>query len=187
VDSELNSFRAGDSVAWKKTSDLYPPIGGWAAKYHLTSASGKFDVTSTVDSDAYLFAISSDASKALAAGVYSFVGYVERGSGADLERHTLWTGSIEILPNLADETSPSDRRSFARQSLEKVEAAIKSYSTRPVLELEIAGRRLIRPKLEDLMKLRSQLILEIQNEENLERINQGLGSRKVLARLAPTQ
>jgi|SRR5689334_23483977 hypothetical protein len=186
MDSELTSFRAGDSVSWTKTSDLYPPSDGWAAKYHVTSAAGKFDVSSTVDSETYLFTITSTASTALAASTYSFVGYVEKGSGAGYERHTLWTGSIEILPNLAAETTPSDRRSFARQSLEKVEAAIKSYSTRPVREIEIAGRRIVRPSLEDLMKLRSQLILEVQNEENTDRINQGLGSRKVLARLGPT-
>ncbi len=184
--TEIPNFRAGDTVTWMKTSSTYPATDGWTAKYRITSAAGKKDVTATSSDSDYLFTIAPADSGSVAAATYTFAGWVEKGSGPTLERHTLWTGTITVSADIAAAGSAQELRTFARQNLDKVEAAIASYSVRPVLELEIAGRRIIRPSLSDLMKLRSQLLLEVQEEENLERITAGVGSKKVLGRISAT-
>lgn len=183
--TEIEQFRAGDTLQWRKSEPDYPASDGWSAHYRLSGAQ-QIDVDAVASGDDFDFTIKPVDSDDYIAGEYSYAGWVEKGSGASLERYTLWVGTVTITPNLAALTGTTDNRSFARIELEKIETAIKNYSTNPVTEIEIAGRRFVRPELSDLLKLRSQIRAEIEQEADAVRIEQGLGGKKVLVRMGAT-
>ena len=179
---EITDFRAGDTVAWTKSSSDYPASAGWTGKYRLSGAQ-QIDVTAAASGDDYLFTITAQTSASFTPGFYTFSGWVEKGSGASYERHELWSGLIEILTNLATQTGVQDNRSITRRTLEKIENAIYDYSTNPVDEIEIAGRRIVRPSLADLLKFKNLLTSELAREDAATDLNAGLGRKKLLARM----
>src|SRR5262245_1932840 len=107
-------------MSWRKTSGDFPASDGWSGKYRL-SGPAQIDVNGTVDVDDYLFTISSSSSMSIAAGTYTFAGWVEKGTGATKEKHTLWSGTVTVSPDLSAQKGVTDNRSQIRRTLQKIE------------------------------------------------------------------
>lgn len=96
---------------------------------------------------------------------------------------TLRQGLIEVTPNYATTTN-LDYRSDAQKLLDIVEEAIKArIEGGAVKEYEIAGRRLDRYPLTDLLALRSQLQKEVAQEKRAIALSKGL-DRRIYVRFA---
>lgn len=177
--NEPEQFRAGDTVQWKKSLDLYKADESWSITYSMRGVSGVIDITGTADGSDHLISISAATSSAYTAGIYDVVGYVEK----DSERHTIFSSRIEVLPDIAAAGSSYDGRTHVARTLANIEATIESRASKEILESMIEGVQIKRIPHEDLLKLRSKYLQWYQQEQAAERIKLGKGSgRRILTR-----
>lgn len=180
--SEPTQFRAGDTVLWSKSLADYSPADSWVLKYKFVGSAGKSDdITATVSGDAWVVTVAKTVTAALAAGIYTLIGWVEKGT----ERYTVAETTVQILTNIAIASAATDTRSHARKTLALIEAAIESYAVRPVEQLSIAGRTWTRPSLETLNRLRSKYAKLVRREVEKERRAKGLPAKRILAQFPP--
>ena len=172
--NEPKQIRGGITTSWLEELSDYSATNGWALKYRLAGTTGNYDVTAVGVGTVHTVTITADVSKEWIAGSYILIGYVEKGTGASLERHDVFNGTIDLLPNIAGATAAADYRTHARKTLALIEAAIESYAVRPVEEITIAGRTIRRPKLEQLVSLRSRYQFLVKQEGMSERAANGL-------------
>ena len=173
---------AGDTLTWKITLPDYPASDGWTLHYRLINATWHLDITTTPSGDDHLINVAATISAAYTPGEYDWQSYVTDVSG---DRFTIQSGSMEVKPNWAAQTSSLDTRSTAKQILDSLEAAwVTAASKRAfVFEYRIANR---------LMKFatRAEWIAELEywrrevaREDRAEKIAAGLdGGRKVYVR-----
>lgn len=180
--TEIQNFRAGDTLSWTKSSSDYPATDGWTAKYRLSGLGGQIDLTAAADGADFLFTIQANTSADYVAGAYSYAGWVEKGTGPALEKHTLWSGTIDILQDLSALEGASDQRSIARRTLERIDAAILRHATNPVEELEINGRRYKYPSMADLIRFRQTYEKAVRDEDAASNLAQGRPRSKILVR-----
>lgn len=174
--AEPAKIRSGVTTGWTKDLPDYPVSGSWALKYRLAGAEANYTVVASGVLTVWTVTITADASKAWVPGTYNLLGYVEKGADAALERHDVFTGTIEVLPNIAGAVSASDLRTHARKTLALIEAAIESYAIRPAEEITIAGRTIRRPTLQQLASFRARYQFFVKQEEVAERAANGLES-----------
>lgn len=143
--NEPTEIRAGDSVAWTRELAEYSTADGWALKYRLLYASGAaVDVVSTGAGTLHSVNLTAADTAAYAAGSATLVAYVEKGSGGTLQRSTLESTPVTILPNLITAAN-HDGRSENQIALANARAALASYMAKGqahVAEYDIAGRRM---------------------------------------------
>lgn len=137
------SVTAGDSISWLQSLSDYPASSGWALKYALRSTAGKIDLTSAASGDDHLITVTPAASALWTAGTYQFQKYVEKGSAETLQRVTLGLGSMIVAASLAAMTTATDTRSWARRSLEAIEAVIEGRASRSdkSYQIDFGGNR----------------------------------------------
>ncbi len=141
--NEPTEIRAGDSVAWERELEDYSAADGWALKYRLLWAVGTaVDITSTGSGTLHSVILTSATTATFVAGTATLVAYVEKGSGAALERRTLESNVIKVLPNLT--IAPThDGRTGNQIALEAARAALASYMAKGqlhVAEYDVGGR-----------------------------------------------
>lgn len=172
--TEPTEIRAGDSIVWERELEDYSAADGWTLKYKLLWAAGTA-VTFSATGVGTLHSVSLAAgdTAGYAAGTATLVGYVEKGAGATLERATLSTSLVTILPDLTAATT-HDGRSANRIALDNARAALASYMAKGqahVAEYDIAGRR---------MKFRdSQQIVDLIRYYEAEVAREGRAARGV--------
>ena len=141
--NEPSTIRAGDSVAWERDLEDYSASDGWTLKYRILYATGTaVGFSATGVGTLHSVSLTAAATAAYTAGAASLVAYVEKGSGASLERKTLESTVIEILPDLGAATT-HDGRSDSEVALEAARAALKTYMENGqahVAEYDIGGR-----------------------------------------------
>lgn len=141
--AEPNAIRAGDTVTWTRTLPEHSAADGWSLKYRLLYASGTAkDITSTGSGTEHTVSLSSADTASYTAGAATLAAYAEKGSGASLERVTLESQPITILPNLVTAAN-YDNRSQAAKALADAKAAHAAYMASGrvhVAEYTIAGR-----------------------------------------------
>lgn len=174
----LSLLRAGDLWTWKESAPSDYPNSTYTLKYELQGLhSTRITLTATASGADYLFSILPSTSKTYLPGKYRYIKYFELTSTPANERKTIEEGTLEILENIATTQGGYDARSKLQKSLDQVDNAIVSYSVRPVDQITIGSgvgsRTLVRPKLEDLLKVRNQLLWEIQEEEAAEKLKKG--------------
>jgi len=180
--TEPTKLRAGDSISWTKSFGDYTSANGYQLKYRVIGSAGiAAAVSATADGDGWSCTITKAISTTLAAGIYTLIGWVEKG----LERVTVSETSIQILTNLVDATLATDTRSHARKTLTLIEAAIESYAVRPVEQISIAGRTWTRPSLDILNRLRSKYAKLVRIEVEKERRAKGLAPKQIVAQFPP--
>ena len=166
-------MRAGDTLAWTRECSDYPPSAGWTLKYALRASEDvAIDITASGAGTTYSIAVSSATSSPWTAGRYAWQAYVELAG----VRHTLATGAMEVLPNLA--LGDFDARSFASRALAAVEATILGRATSgqiDTIDMMLEGRGLKRDPA-TLLRLRSELTLEVQRERAAEDVAAGTGA-----------
>lgn len=167
--------RAGDTWEWRR-EDLATdyPASTWTLTYTFVNASAKFQITASADGDEFSITVAA-ASSNKPAGVYTWVAKVSYSG----EVHTVGSGSITVLPDLATLTV-HDGRSHARKVLDAIEALLENRASIDQKSISIAGRTLERTPIADLLALRSVYRTEARNEEAKENLARGEGTARVI-------
>jgi len=176
---EPTTIRAGMTTSWTKVLSSYSQVDGWALKYRLAGVSAQYDIAAVGVGTSWTVTIKSDTSKGWVAGSYILTGFVEKGTGADLQRFEIFNSTVGLLPDTAAAASAIDLRSHARRELALIEAAIEKWTGRPI-ELIIDGKTRIYQKLQELYSVRQFYAAEVKSEVNAERVSHGQKSNKSL-------
>jgi hypothetical protein len=177
--TEPASVVAGDTLAWRITLADYP-ADVWTLKYRLINAGGKIDITAAASGTDHLVGVAAATSAAYAAGDYTWTAWAEK----TLERVTVRSGNMTVLPNVAELLS-LDGRSSAARIVAQLTAAYESYtvSNGHVSEYEIAGRRMKYRNGAEILEQLNFWEARVASEKRAERIAAGLGGgNKVLVR-----
>src|ERR1044071_5619916 len=121
--TEPSLLIAGDTWQWRR-EDLagdYPASGGWTLGYQLVNAAQRYAFAAATDGDVFAISVPAATTAGYAPGLYTLGGRVTKST----EKHTVFTGSLRIKPDLAGATAAVDTRSHARKVLEAVEALIE--------------------------------------------------------------
>ena len=157
-----SKITAGDTAGWLIYLTDYPSPA-WVLSYTLVNATSKktFSGTQYLTSSNHHILIPKATTAAWGAGVYGYQASVTDGTS----RYVVETGTIEIIPDFAQVSTGLDNRTFAKKSLDAIEAVIYNRASQAQLEYTIAGRQLkfISPK--DLMDLRDRFAAEYRSEE----------------------
>lgn len=160
-ETEPLTLRAGDSARWARTLADYPASAGWALSYVLLSASARIEIASAADGDAHAVTLPAATTAGYAPGAYTWAAVVTKGT----DRYTVGSGRVEILPDLAAETTLAhDGRSHARKALEAIEAWIESADP-SVARRKIADREIQFIPIAELLALRDRYRREVRAED----------------------
>jgi hypothetical protein len=150
---------AGDSWIFSRDySDFPRPT--WTAIAYFEKADETFNVASTASSTAQLFTITAATSATYSAGRYRVRIRVTDGSST-LTAESAWV-VVQLDPAQAGNQDP---RSWARRTLDAVEAFLEGNASTAQASMSIAGRSISRWSLSELMQLRGQLRGEARSEE----------------------
>lgn len=177
--TEPTEIIAGDTLQWTKTITDYPAGDGWTLKYKFINADGGFDITSTADGDDHAISETAATTLAYSPGTYSWISYVDNSSS---ERFTIARGTIEVLPDLADQAAGYDNRSHAKTMLDAIESTLEGKATNYQLDLlrKSLGDKAIDRNPEMLKKWRTYYRAEYQQEINKEKFKQGKSSGRII-------
>ena len=176
---EPAEVRAGDTIKWKRSLDLYKANDGWSLQYAFRGSSGTIDISASADGADHLINVAPSTSAAYSAGIYDVIGYVTKGS----DRHTVFSSRIEILVDLATAGSSYDGRSHVKKTLDAIEAVLENRATKEIEESTIEGVAIKRIPHSELLTFRSKYLQWYQQEQASERLKQGQGSgRTILTR-----
>ena len=179
--TEPVSIRAGETISFTKSlSDYSPP--DWTLKYKIIGASGIGDATVTPGTSDYAVVFSNAVTKLIAAGIYTLYGWVEKGSGATLEVHAIYSQLLTVLADLSVVTAATDTRTTNKKILDQIETAITEYTVKPVDAISIANRTFQRPSLLTLQKLRSRYVVIVNKEIELTNRANGIAPKRILGR-----
>ena len=179
--TEPDTLIAGDTAKWLKTLDDYRPTDGWSLSYILLNATGKITITSSASGTDHMVNVSASTTVSWPAGSYAWSAKVTHANG---EAYTVASGTITVSPSFAANTL--DTRSHARKTLANIEAYLENPNNLTSSMYEIAGRRLERFSIPELLKLRDRYKYEVAREEIAERVARGLpDKRRVMVRFGP--
>jgi len=154
-----SSLTAGDTWSWTAEYGDYP-AGTWTATAYFENSAESFEVSSSADGTAHAFAETAAISADLGAGKYHVSVRVTDGSSS----YVAETGWCEVKADPAA-AAKVDHRSWARRTLDAVEAFIEGNATTAQQSMSIAGRSISRWSISELMQLRSELRGEVRTEE----------------------
>lgn len=152
------SHQAGDTLRFDiLKGDFDPSVD--IVNVYLSSNANNYTFQSTDNENYFRFDVAALSTGSWQKGLYTLQASVTCEDGAVF---TIHTSNIEIFPNLS--IGNADPRSHARRVLESIEAVIEGTASSDVLAYEIAGRRLERYPISELLKLRSIYRREFQSE-----------------------
>jgi len=163
---------AGDTVKWTKSLADFPAADSWELKYTFVSASGQFDVTSTVSGANHLLTILAATSANFDADDYSWQGYATLSA----ERYLFATGSAVIKANFDAETGAYDARTTIHKTMVALEAMTLGKASIDQSSMSIAGRSLARYSPEELITWLEKYKAWYAEEVRRENIANGLGN-----------
>lgn len=171
-----STLRAGDTLADTFSLGDYPATS-WVLSFTLINATAKVTINCGASGDDHALSVAAATTAGYAPGAYSWVAHV---TGPGSARYTLSSGSVEVLPNMAA-ASTYDSRSNARKALDAVEAALATYGAKAYLQsISIGDRAQSFRDPGEFMAFRDRLRLEVQREDNAERMRQGLAPKNRL-------
>jgi hypothetical protein len=156
---------AGDSLSFRFSDSDFPRNDGWTVQLRLNGAealsvNGSADVD---DAAAHLIAATSTTTAGWDAGFYAWAFFATKAS----ERHTISTGTIEILANPANVSAGTEQRSFARQALAAIEVLLLNRSDQ--LSFSVFGRSYQYESRQALMDYRRELQRDVAEEDEAAR------------------
>jgi len=168
---------AGDTAKWLKSLPDYLPADGWVLAYTLINGTSKITFSATTSGTDHLVNVAAATTAAWAAGDYDWRATVSKAG----EVYTVASGFITVAPAFA--ASTLDNRTHARKALANIEAYLENAQNLTAASYEIAGRRLARIGLPELLALRDRYKFEVAREDATSRAAQGLpDSRRVMVR-----
>jgi hypothetical protein len=174
------AFPAGDTFSVERTYADYPASEGWTVRFVIVNADNRYEVQGFAFDGKHLVDADSIETASWAAGDYKWKVYAEDGSSPSV-RHTVESGSINILPDL--DAGPIDDRSHVKKTLDLIEREIEIRTSGSVESYSISGRQLAKTPMSDLLEMRSRYRAWYEQELQAERVARGLGTkRKVLTR-----
>ncbi|MCH9835905.1 hypothetical protein K0U83_09595 [bacterium] len=174
--TEPTEIRAGDLTEWNKDLPVYP-ASEWTLVYTLINASSKITITASASSDTHAVSEPAATTAAWSAGFYTWTAQVTNITDA-LQKHTVLAGNLDILPDLtAAGTTTYDGRSYAKITLDAIEAVIQNRASKDQMSYTIHDRQLSRMSVDDLFKFRDQFRGEVANEDATQ---EGVSGKKVV-------
>lgn len=154
--------RAGDTFLLELGAGDYPADESWTLEATFRKPNGA-DVffTSTANGSSHLFSINYLTTQDWVKGDYT--GEIRAVNGS--QRFTVWTGYLEILPDLNLEDPNYDARTHARKMLDLVESVLENRASKAILSTTIAGQSISRYSPEQLLNLRDFYRAEVAAEE----------------------
>jgi hypothetical protein len=172
--------RAGTTWTWQRQNLSDYPASAWTLKYAFKNAVAHFELTATASGDWYTATIAAATTLGYEPGKYRWVAWVESG----MEKYEVDTGWLEVLPPYNQATQAArDDRTHARRTLDAIEAVIENRATVDQMEYTIGNRHLKRMPVADLMKWRDYYRDQVFAEEANERIRNGYGASRLVAKL----
>jgi hypothetical protein len=165
---------AGNTWQWDREYGDYP-AGTWTATAYFENKAKAFNVAATAEGTAHRFTISAATSATYPAGRYRISVRVTDGSQVFIAE----TGYCEVEADPAA-AGTRDTRTWARRTLEAVEAFLEGNATTAQQSMTIQGRSISRWSLPELTAWRDKLRQEVKMEEQGSRA--GLG-RNIKVRL----
>ena len=130
------SFAAGTTVKYRRRFSDYPAGGGWTLRLHLAGAS-VLAKTAAADGDDFVLTIAAeDTAGAFAPGLYK---WVERVSNVGGEVYEVASGTVTVLPNLAEATEGSEQE-WVERAITALKAHIEGRLPAGMESYQIAGR-----------------------------------------------
>jgi len=156
------AIRAGDTLLLSISLSDYPASDSWTLTYTFRKPNGSdISFASTADGDDHAITVAYGTTQTWEPGTYSGEARVDDGS----QRFTVWSGFIEVLPDLSIQDPNYDARSHARKMLDAIEAVLENRATKAILSTTIAGQSISRYSPEQLLSLRSFYRSEVDAEE----------------------
>lgn len=177
--TEPAALSAGDTARWLKTLPDHPATDGWALTYTLVNAAARITFTAAASGADHLISVPAATTAAWAPGAYTW--RAQAALAADV--YTVGSGTLQIEPAFGAAT---DARSHARRALANIEAYLENANNLTAAMYEIAGRRLQRMPIPELLALRDRYVAEVAREDAAARAARGLpDKRRVLVRFGP--
>lgn len=184
--NEPLQFRAGDSVAWTRELSEYPAADGWQLKYRLLYASGSaVNISAAGSGTTHSVSLSAADTAAYTAGTATLVAYVEKGAGPTLERVTLESTQISILPNLVTART-FDGRSAAAIALANLRAALNSMASNQsltVASVSLEGRSTTFRSIAELQDAINHYERQVFKETAALALMNGISAARVVVRM----
>ncbi len=183
-DTEPTEIRGGDVVQWTKSLPDYLP-SAWTLVYTFTiqaTTTARVQVTATDNGDdthlATMSIVNTQALDPAATGSpFNTVRWIARVNDGT-NYHTVGSGTMRVLPDLAAATSGFDDRSHVKKVLDLIQAVIEGSATRAYLA-DTTGDRSIQYKTdEELIVMHKRYLMLYEKELQAERIAAGLGGNK---------
>ena len=169
--------RAGDALSLTWSISDYPATAGWVARLTLINSGARYQASAVASGADHLLTVTSATTAAWAAGTYTAQVDVTLAA----VRHTVASGTLQVLPDLAAASAGYDTRSPARQALEAAEVALATHGARAYLQsIEMGDRKQTFTSPGEFLGFISRLRSQVQAEDNAERMRQGLQPRNKL-------
>jgi hypothetical protein len=165
--TEPAALVAGDTAKWSRALPDYPADDGWVLSYTLVNANNRYSFAATASGADHAVSVAATTTANYAPGSYDWRAQVAKTG----EVFTVGAGQLVVQPSFA---SATDGRSSARKSLDQVQAYLADANNLQAAEYEIAGRRLKRLSIPDLLALQSNLQLQVKRETVAQRAAAGL-------------
>lgn len=169
--TEPAALLAGDTAKWLKTLPDYPASEGWTLTYTLVSAANRITFSASASVDDYLVTVTAATTAAWMAGAYEWRAQVSKAG----EVFTVATGTVTVQPSFG---AAVDSRSHARKVLSNIEAYLENSGNLSAASYEIAGRKLQRISLPELIALRDKYKGEVIREDAAANVGRGLPDRR---------
>lgn len=177
--TEPTRLIAGDTAKWLKALADYPASDGWVLTYTLVNTTAKLTLAATASAADHLVNVPAADTAAWAPGHYTWRAQVANGPDV----YTVGSGSIHIESAFGAAT---DARSHARKALANIEAYLENANNLSAAMYEIAGRKLQRLSIPELLTLRDRYVAEVAREDAVQRAARGLpDKRRVMVRFGP--
>ena len=154
------SFPAGTTVRLARSYGDFPASAGWALKLYLAGAA-VMNAAGVADGDGFVITLTAAATAALTPGLYRWVERATKGS----ESYDAASGLVTVTRNLAT-AAAGDAQSWEEKQLAEVEAAIATMIAGKLQRYQIASRVGEYFTLDEMRKLRGELIAAVNRQRN---------------------
>lgn len=174
--SEPTQIIAGDTCAWVRSVPAYPADQGWTLTYKLLplgAPGAALTISSSPQGSDHLISISAATTAGWAAGTYRY----QLAVAKDLEKYTLATGTMEILPTF-DGTGKA-ALTHNETCLNAITSVLEGDLGNPLSEYKIEGREAKRWGRIELVRLRAHYQRLVDGERG-----KGIGIRIIRTELS---
>lgn len=175
---EPGSFTKGDSVQWIRSFGDYKASDEWTLTYYFRGAT-TLDKQATASGDDFLLTLTTTDTDTLDPGDYAWIAKVSK----DGELHTVASGNLTVLLDLADAAAAHEARPHCKIMLDAIEAVLQGKAGEDVQSYSIQGRSLTRMSAEELETWRDKYRKEWRTYlRRLDRKNGKCVGRKIKVR-----